>query len=141
MSPFCGRMIAPSAPGEVRNWRPRSSWISRTALSTPRVTSSTGASTVVGASPRVRNRYSPASFFSIRIAFVVVDPQSVAITERTLDGSISLIASGVSRARLEPLEQQLDRPTLLQNRLQLVPARRVRPHDADHRPQEDHHLT
>jgi len=79
-------MIVPSSE---RKRRPRSSWISRTALTTPRVTSSTGASTVVGASPRAASRYSPFAFFSIRIALVVVDPQSVATTLRTESGSIT----------------------------------------------------
>ena len=50
---------------------------SRIALITPRVTSSKGASTVVGASPLCVNLYSP-STFSISIDLVVVDPQSVA---------------------------------------------------------------
>ena len=50
---------------------------SMTAFKTPRVTSSKGASTVVGASPLKRNLYSP-STNSIKIALVVVLPQSVA---------------------------------------------------------------
>ncbi len=41
------------------------------------VTSSNGASTVVGASPRDTSRYSPFTY-SMRIALVVVEPQSVA---------------------------------------------------------------
>ena len=56
---------------------PDSSSISITAFRTPLVTSSNGASTVVGASPLYVNRYS-LSLYSIRIAFVVVLPQSVA---------------------------------------------------------------
>src|SRR5258706_13842900 len=90
---------------------PRSSSSSRTALTTPRVTSSTGASTVVGASPRQVRRYSPAAFFSIRIALVVVEPQSVAITERTASGSIARadIGLGVSPPRFEPPHHELDR--------------------------------
>ncbi len=72
-SPTAGVFTARSA----RNRRPVSSSSSPTALSTPTVTSSKGASTVVGASPRPRRRYSP-STRSIRIAFVVVEPQSVA---------------------------------------------------------------
>ena len=47
------------------------------AFNTPLVTSSNGASTVVGASPLYVSLYLP-STFSIRIAFVVVLPQSVA---------------------------------------------------------------
>ena len=47
------------------------------AFKTPRVTSSKGASTVVGASPRHVKRKTP-SIFWIRMAFVVVEPQSVA---------------------------------------------------------------
>ena len=51
-SPRCGEtMRSPS-----RIFRPASSSTSRTALSTPRVTSSNGASTVVGASPRTTKR-------------------------------------------------------------------------------------
>src|SRR5689334_10940700 len=80
-----------ASPASSRNCLPRSSWISRTALSTPRVTSSTGASTVVGASPRQVSRYSPLSFFSIRIALVVVDPQSVAMTDLIDAGSIDFM--------------------------------------------------
>ena len=56
---------------------PDSSSTSETAFRTPTVTSSKGASTVVGASPLTDRRYSP-STFSIRIALVVVLPQSVA---------------------------------------------------------------
>ena len=47
------------------------------ALITPHVTSSNGASTVVGASPRKVNLYS-LFINSIKMALVVVDPQSVA---------------------------------------------------------------
>jgi hypothetical protein len=92
VSPSCGfwikRSCSPVASSR-RKRRPRSSWISRTALTTPRVTSSTGASTVVGASPRQVRRYSPASLRSMRMALVVVEPQSVAITERIDAGSIA----------------------------------------------------
>ena len=59
-------------------FRPDSSSSSANELSTPLVTSSKGASTVVGASPLKVWRYS-LPFFSISIAFVVVLPQSVAI--------------------------------------------------------------
>src|SRR3990172_462244 len=72
-SGFDGYMIfSPS-----RNFRPDRSSISLIELSTPLVTSSNGASTVVGASPRKVWRYSPPTI-SIRIALVVVEPQSVA---------------------------------------------------------------
>ena len=47
-SALAGVMI----PASCTSWRPESSWISIAALRTPRVTSSNGASTVVGASPR-----------------------------------------------------------------------------------------
>ena len=50
------------------------------------VTSAAGSSTVVGASPRYVWRYSP-STFSIRIALVVVLPQSVARITLIDDGS------------------------------------------------------
>src|SRR5215467_6730203 len=63
--------------------RPESSSISAIAFKTPRVTSSNGASTVVGASPRKVWRYSSPTF-SMRMAFVVVLPQSVAT--RTFNG-------------------------------------------------------
>src|SRR5436309_6754873 len=72
------------SPSRMR--RPASSSTSRTALSTPRVTSSNGASTVVGASPRTMSRYTP-SRGSIRMALVVVEPQSVARIERIAAGS------------------------------------------------------
>src|SRR6188768_3968459 len=70
-----------------RNLRPASSLTSSIAFNTPLVTSSNGASTVVGASPRTIRRYSP-SRYSMRIAFVVVLPQSVAKIVRIFDGSI-----------------------------------------------------
>ena len=60
-----------------RRVRLDSSSTSITAFNTPRVTSSNGASTVVGASPRKRSRYSPFTS-SIKMALVVVLPQSVA---------------------------------------------------------------
>ena len=58
-------------------FRPDNSSNSIIELITPRVTSSKGASTVLGASPLHLSLYSP-SICSINIAFVVVDPQSVA---------------------------------------------------------------
>src|SRR4030067_3188283 len=81
----------PSLAGEIiwpfssKIFLPESSSPSAMALRTPIVTSSNGASTVVGASPRTIKRYSP-SLFSIRIALVVVEPQSVA--------TMTLISSG-----------------------------------------------
>ena len=66
------------------NLRPDSSSTSMVAFSTPLVTSSKGASTVVGASPRYVKRYSP-STYSIKIAFVVVLPQSVASIDRSFN--------------------------------------------------------
>src|SRR5437588_11268037 len=74
---------SPSIPEGVRIFssfrilRPESSSISLMAFRTPRVTSSNGASTVVGASPRKVWRYSFPTF-SMRMALVVVLPQSVA---------------------------------------------------------------
>ena len=65
---------------------PVSSSTSRTALRTPRVTSSKGASTVVGASPLATKRYSFPSFLKKR-ALLVVLPQSVA--------RITFISSGL----------------------------------------------
>ena len=56
---------------------PESSSTSMTAFKTPLVTSSKGASTVVGASPLNVNLYL-SSFHSMRTALVVVLPQSVA---------------------------------------------------------------
>src|SRR5579875_2853872 len=70
-----------SSPSSPRKRRPVSSSTSRTAFLTPAVTSSNGASTVVGASPRQTRRYSPPCS-SMRIAFVVVLPQSVAMITR-----------------------------------------------------------
>ena len=60
---------------------------SRIALTTPLVTSSNGASTVVGASPLWVNLYAP-SINSIKIALVVVEPQSVAKISFIFDVSI-----------------------------------------------------
>ena len=75
----------PSLPRAGRiNWpwsstsrRPDNSPTSVAALVTPTVTSAAGSSTVVGVSPRYVCRYTP-STFSIRMAFVVVLPQSAA---------------------------------------------------------------
>src|SRR5262249_22986942 len=64
------------------------------AFATPTVTSSNGASTVVGASPRTTSRYS-APCLSIRIALVVVLPQSVA----RMDWTSSDILTGYSSSR------------------------------------------
>jgi hypothetical protein len=67
-------MIVPSS---AMKRRPASSPISVSAFETPIVTFANGSSTVVGASARcVWRQESPT--FSTRIAFVVVDPQSVA---------------------------------------------------------------
>ena len=72
-----GRVGVMTLPSSSRMRRPDSSSISRAALETPTVTSSKGASTVVGASPRVVRRYS-VPCRSMRMALVVVLPQSVA---------------------------------------------------------------
>src|SRR5579871_2535157 len=53
---------------------------------TPMVTSSNGRSTVVGASPRAMRRYSPPEPCSMRMALVVVEPQSVATMRRIGSG-------------------------------------------------------
>ena len=85
---FCGVMIfSPSM-----SLRPDNSSTSIVALSTPLVTSSNGASTVVGASPLKLNLYSP-SIYSIRIAFVVVLPQSVASIDRSFNWFFSCFCS------------------------------------------------
>ena len=73
-SAVAGLMISPAS--SIRR-RPDTSWISVKAFSTPTVTLAKGSSTVVGASPRQVWRYTP-STFSIMIALVVVEPQSVA---------------------------------------------------------------
>ena len=67
--------------------RPDNSSSSIIAFKTPLVTSSNGASTVVGASPLNVSLYSP-SIFSIKIDLVVVDPQSVARITFISSGSL-----------------------------------------------------
>ncbi len=53
-----------------------------------------GFSTVVGASPRATSRYSPLGLRSIRIALVVVEPQSVA-TIRSMASDMGVILTGI----------------------------------------------
>src|SRR5512140_1678869 len=95
--PVWGVMIL--SPSRI--WRPASSSTSRIAFSTPRVTSSKGASTVVGASPRTTSRYSP-FFFSIRMALVVVLPQSVARTDWTSSGSCTGMVGSCFKSCIPP---------------------------------------
>src|SRR6516225_11406290 len=85
--PFAGRMICPSS--SIKR-RPASSCSSVSALVTPIVTSARGSSTVVGASPRCVCRNCP-SIFSIKMAFVVVLPQSVATMTLIFSGSVLLM--------------------------------------------------
>ncbi len=94
-------------PSSLRSLRPVNSSTSVTALRTPIVTSSNGDSTVVGASPRTIRRYS-LSLFSISIALVVVEPQSVARIERiSLPAAISLPSL---TAYPQPVVIQKDKP-------------------------------
>src|SRR3972149_4545400 len=99
MFPCAGVIIF--SPSKI--FRPESSSTSANAFSTPRVTSSNGASTVVGDSPRKVWRYTP-SFFSIRMALVVVLPQSVAII--TFNVMILFQCNGSPQRRLSACDAQ-----------------------------------
>src|SRR5262249_39606434 len=151
----------PAMPPPSTSRRPHSSSTSRTELSTPWVTSSTGASTVVGASPRTARRYSSPRF-SMRIALVVVEPQSVA---RTV--AISLIVAPLARdasgrqvawlriapgappssaslarssARLEPAQEELDGAAAGEQRRDAIPRLGRAQHRSEERPEEHHRL-
>src|SRR5579863_2731052 len=104
-------------------------------FTTPTVTSANGSSTVVGASPRCVWRYTPSTFW-MRMAFVVVLPQSVARITRMSWGSIFgmrftglrdgvfllgpvaaglvLLVTALSFQRFNPATDVSDRPALFQ---------------------------
>ena len=87
-SPDSRNGASPPGPASgARSWRPLTSSTSAKAFSAPTVTSATGCSTVVGASPRWVWRH-PSGVFWNSSALVVVEPQSVTSTVRSVLGSV-----------------------------------------------------